>query len=328
MVDTQMSITVMNPSAAKMLGCNADECIGCSVFEVFSSDSGVGTSLEKAMESRTFLEEERVIRVGSKSIPLAFLSSPVFDEDHKLIGAVETFNDLSKLRQMEEEIQQARILGALGEMAATVAHEIRNPLGGIGGYAGLLARDIPAEDPKRKLVERIIQGVSSLNKIVSNLLFYTRKSELRRVPVEVHAWLEDILNYMEIEIEKDGTPVAIGRDYESTEIVVEMDPEKLQQVVLNLLHNAVQAMDGPGQVFACLREEDGWCEIEIRDNGKGIDQANLEHIFTPFFTTKEHGTGLGLAISKKIVELHRGHLEVYSSPGMGTSFVLRLRIRV
>jgi two-component system, NtrC family, sensor histidine kinase HydH len=200
---------------------------------------------------------------------------------------------------MQAEVQQDRVLRALGEMAATVAHEIRNPLGGIGGYAGLLARGIPPEDPKRKLVDKIIGGVSSLNKIVSNLLVYTRRTHLQKHSVNIVSWLESILAHAEIEIEKEGKRIRLERDFPQAEMRAEIDAERFQQILLNLLINAIQAVEGDGLIRIGLRPVGSSLELIIADSGKGIAPENLDQIFTPFFTTKEQGTGLGLAIVKK-----------------------------
>jgi signal transduction histidine kinase len=229
-----------------------------------------------------------------------------------------------KIKKLEEEVQQSRVLSALGEMAATVAHEIRNPLGGIGGYASLLARSIPPEDPNRKYVDKIIGGIASLNKIVSNLLAYTKKTNLQKQSTDLIAWADAILAHIEIEIEKENRAIRIERDFSEEQISAEIDSERLQQVMLNLLMNGIQAIEGEGSISVGIRANGNFAEISIADTGKGIEQENMKNIFTPFFTTKEQGTGLGLAIVKKIVDLHEGQIFVESAPGKGTSFCIKL----
>jgi signal transduction histidine kinase len=231
-----------------------------------------------------------------------------------------------QLKKMQEEVQQSRVLSALGEMAATVAHEIRNPLGGIGGYASLLARSIPPEDPKRKYVDKIIGGISSLNKIVSNLLVYTRKTNLQKQSTNLVAWAEAILAHVEIEIEKEKKKICIERDFPAEPLNAEIDGERLQQVMLNLLMNGIQAIETEGKISVAIRSSENFAEIIVADTGKGIEQENLKNIFTPFFTTKEQGTGLGLAIVKKIVDLHEGEISVESICGKGTSFCIKIHV--
>jgi signal transduction histidine kinase len=232
-----------------------------------------------------------------------------------------------QLKKMQEEVHQSRVLSALGEMAATVAHEIRNPLGGIGGYASLLARSIPPEDPKRKYVDKIIGGISSLNKIVSNLLAFTRKINLQKQNMDLVAWAEAILAHAEIEIEKENKRLFIERDFPAEPLNAEIDGERLQQVMLNLLMNGIQAIENYGKISVSIRSDKTFAEITVTDTGKGIETEHLKSIFMPFFTTKEQGTGLGLAIVKKIVDLHEGEIFVESEVGKGTSFSVKIPLQ-
>jgi len=232
-----------------------------------------------------------------------------------------------QLKKMQEEVNQSRVLSALGEMAATVAHEIRNPLGGIGGYASLLARSIPPEDPKRKYVDKIIGGISSLNKIVGNLLAYTRKTNLQKQNTDLVAWAEAILAHAEIEIEKERKQLFIERNFPTESLNAEIDAERLQQVMLNLLMNAIQAIETEGKISVGIGSNQKFAEITVADTGNGIEPEHLKNIFTPFFTTKEQGTGLGLAIVKKIIDLHEGEITVESGVGKGTSFCIKIPLQ-
>lgn len=324
MVDPDRRVTVTNPAALRLLQVEQQDLEDRRLEEVFSPDSGVGKSLEKALNRETVAQEERMLRLPDGDVPVAVTGCPVIDSEGNLLGAVETFTDLSDSKRMLAEMQQDRVLRALGEMAATVAHEIRNPLGGIGGYAGLLARGIAAEDPKRKLVDQIIQGVSSLNKIVSNLLVYTRQTQVQRVPVDLVEWMESVLAHAEIEIEKEHLEIEIIRDLPEHPIITELDPERFQQVVLNLLFNAMQAISSAGEIHVGIREKGSDVVFQIADNGEGMSSEQMEQIFTPFYTTKEQGTGLGLAIVKKMVELHEGRIEVTSEVARGTCFTIHL----
>jgi signal transduction histidine kinase len=232
------------------------------------------------------------------------------------------------MKQLQNQMQHAKTLAALGEMAATVAHEIRNPLAGIGGFAGLLERDLEGDDPRRALVKKIVQGVSSLNKIVSNLLVYTRPMELQVQRVDFIAWMEDILRYAELEIEKDHKDIRIDRDYRFERIEARIDPEKFQQVFLNLIFNAIQSIEGKGVITLRIDiDSDDFLRVAIIDDGRGIPKDIMSKIFNPFFTTKEQGTGLGLAIVQRIVALHGGTIAVTSEPSKSTQFEIRLDSR-
>jgi signal transduction histidine kinase len=231
-----------------------------------------------------------------------------------------------QIKKMHEEVTQSRVLSALGEMAATVAHEIRNPLGGIGGYAGLLAQNISKEDPKRKYVDKIIGGINSLNKIVSNLLVYTKKINLQKQNTDLVVWAETILDHAETEIENEKKNIRIERNFSAEHLNANIDGERLQQVMLNLLKNCIQAIESEGTISVGIRSNESFAEITVADTGIGIDPEHLKNIWTPFFTTKEQGTGLGLAIVRKIVDLHEGEISVESAVGKGTSFCIRIQI--
>ncbi|MDC3250161.1 ATP-binding protein [bacterium] len=327
MVDGEFNITVVNPSAEKMLDIKAHEILELSFNQVFSSDSAFQQTMRYAFKNPTeVIEEEKNVVFGDIQFPASFKCSSVLDLDNSVIGVVLTFTDLSAFKRLEGEVQQGRILSALGEMAATVAHEIRNPLGGIGGYAGLLSRDLDKDDPRKRLVKKIIQGVSSLNKIVSNLLYYTRKTQLHTVKIDLVGFIDDVLGYVEIEADKAKVELEICKDYsEGVDWSVSIDPEKFQEVLLNLSLNALQAIESKGRITVILRREEDLVRLSIKDSGGGMSQSVQAQIFNPFYTTKEQGTGLGLAIVKKIVELHGGQIDVVSEVDVGTEFIIELR---
>ncbi len=322
MVDEHLKVTVVNQSAEKLLDLDAQECENLPLDQILPAPNALREVLLNAMENPLNMveAEKRVVLKDTVNFPASIKGSAILGYEERVIGVVVTFTDMTNLKKMEEEIQQHKILSALGEMAATVAHEIRNPLGGIGGYAGLLARDLESDDPRRRLVDKIIQGVSSLNKIVSNLLYYTRKTETRMIHIDLIDFIEGVLSYVHIEIEKSGKAIELSRRWEFDRLEVDIDPEKMQQVLLNLLLNAIQAIEVGGIIEVSIRQEGNDLIVEIFDSGKGMDEETIRQIFNPFFTTKEQGTGLGLAIVKKIIDLHHGQIFVESSQDSGTLF--------
>jgi signal transduction histidine kinase len=219
-------------------------------------------------------------------------------------------------------MQQTRTMAVLGEMSATVAHEIRNPLGAMGMWAGLLERDLEGDDPRKMILGKITEGLSRLNKIVSNLLVYTRpvRAELRKV--NLNTILDEIVSFVEIEIERLGQKIVITKEYSCHTAMVLADPEKLNQVIMNLCLNAIQAMQQGGTLSVAVanegRDDSGYACFTIGDTGVGIAKDNIPKIFDPFFTTKENGTGLGLAIVKKFVDSHSGYIDIKSTVGEGT----------
>ncbi len=329
MIDTEERITLFNRSAERIYAMKPEEALGKGYAEVFRAQADSHFPLiETLRHNHNQLGHEKYWNIGGGGKPIGFTTSVVKNREGKVLGAVEISTDLTNIKQLQNQMQHAKTLAALGEMAATVAHEIRNPLAGIGGFAGLLERDLDGDDPRRALVKKIVQGVSSLNKIVSNLLVYTRHMELNLQRVDFVEWMEEILNYAEIEISKENKDIVILRDYKFGKMDARIDPEKFQQVFLNLIFNAIQSIEGKGRITirADLDEKD-FMRVAIVDDGKGISKDIMDKIFNPFFTTKEQGTGLGLAIVQRIVTLHGGSIAVTSEPGRFTQFEIRIDTR-
>ncbi|GBU22393.1 histidine kinase [Fibrobacteres bacterium R8-0-B4] len=232
---------------------------------------------------------------------------------------IELRSSLARREALEREVQQAKTMAALGEMSATVAHEIKNPIGAMGVWAGLLERDMDPQDPKRKTLGKITDGLAKLNKIVTNLLVYTRPMTAEFRIVRLDALLEEIVDFTEVEIGRLGRKIAVEKKFDCPDgLCVKADPEKINQAVINLCLNAVQAMEDGGKLSVLLSTSGEYAQFSIVDTGSGISAENITKIFDPFFTTKEDGTGLGLAIVKKIIESHIGTIEVTSERGVGT----------
>ncbi|MGB2696470.1 MAG: ATP-binding protein, partial [Candidatus Zixiibacteriota bacterium] len=215
---------------------------------------------------------------------------------------------------------------ALGEMAATVAHEVRNPLGGIAGFAALLERDLEPDDPRKRLVNKIIEGVEILNRLVINLLNYTKAVKLNPQKLDFVKFLNDTLNFFQMDISSQSENISLRKHFPKEGIECCIDSEQFRQVILNVLRNSVQAMPKGGDIDVYsesipLKQEDNVI-LKISDNGEGMDKKTKEKLFTPFFTTKDGGTGLGLSTVKKIVEAHKGSVEIESQPGKGTTITV------
>lgn len=327
MVDLHESITMVNGRGAQILGLDPLEVVGQALTEVFPFQKDFTDPLLHSLHEGVPLRWVEVVWLRSLDtpIPLAVSTAPVRDPQGRSLGAVASFQNLTQMKQMERELSQTRTLVALGQMAATVAHEIRNPLGGIGGFARLLERDLDRDDSRRHLAERIIEGVGSLNKIVTNLLAYTKPMETQLREIELKPWLEELAFWSQSEADEAGSgQLEIVVEVEERVKFARFDPEKLRQVMLNLLLNAMQAISCPGKITISARRAPGLLILGVEDSGAGIPNEAINEIFNPFFTTKENGTGLGLAIVRKIVELHGGNLFVESTPGSGSRFDIHL----
>ena len=327
-LDLEGRITLFNQAAEEITGRSQEEVLGRRYEEVMGETADGGKSALYTLDSGTGLQtrEKELKRPDGRTIPLGFSSSLVRDHHGEVLGALEAFNDLTEVKRLEAQVQRMHTLAALGEMAATVAHEIRNPLGGIASFANLLERDLESGDPNRRLVSKITEGVARLNRIVSSLLSYTRPLNLNTRIADIREVVEEAAAFFEVDPEGRSGDVVIERSYPDIPQAVELDTEQVHQVVLNLLLNAAQAMPGGGVIrLEVLREGNaGETRIRVRDEGPGIDAEAREKLFTPFFTTKEDGTGLGLVTSKKIVEAHGGRITLESNPGEGSCFTIAL----
>ena len=308
-VDTRGVITTFNRAASEVLGFTSAEAMGRSFHELFAREFMVGSA---ALSSRLCARSGR-------SVPVAERDEPIADRGNACIGHVKVFQDLTEIETLREQVRQNERLAAIGEMAATVAHEIRNPLGGIRGFAALLARDIPAGDPRARLVEKIMAGTANLNRVVDELLEYTRPVEIHLRPADCAELVSAALAYLEL----DGRPITIANNVPPG-LNIRADPDKMRQVLLNVLLNAVQSIDGAGTISIDTVTDADCATLHIRDSGAGIAPEYVGKIFSPFFTTKEKGTGLGLAIAAKIVEGHLGGIEATSVLGEGTTIRIRL----
>lgn len=323
-IDARGQITLFNQAAEKITGRKEDEVLGQPYQKILGTVCNTAASVLHTLETGEALsnQQKELVHPDGRSIPVGFSTSLVHDEAGNILGAVEVFTDMTKVKQLEAEVQRAHTLAALGEMAATVAHEIRNPLGGIATFASLLARDLDTEDPRRRLVTKITEGVGRLNRIVTSLLTYTRPLRLNAHEVNVIELVEETAAFFEIELERHHGDVVLHRDYGTRQLLCRIDPQQFQQVMLNLLQNAVQAMPDGGTITVAVSgaSGDNGAVLSICDTGVGMQPDVQEKLFTPFFTTKEDGTGLGLVTSRKIVEAHNGSIDVESTAGQGTCF--------
>jgi len=328
--DLDGRITAFNSAAERITGFSADEIVGTVYRSTFSDD--IDCALAQP-EVRTvpgeYVAAEIVARDGSR-IPVGESISLVRDGSGGVTGAVKVFHDLSEITMLREQVRIKDRLAALGEMAATVAHEIRNPLGGIEGFASLLARDFDPDDPRHRLVTRIIEGTKSLDRVVTDLLEFTRPLELRFRDTDCKEIIEGALGYAEPQIRERR--IGVEQRYPDRPVRASVDGEQLVRVLLNILLNAVQSMDPGGTMTLSLAQvprtgtAPATARITVDDTGCGMDAELLEKVFDPFFTTRQKGTGLGLAIARRVVEAHHGSIEIDSRVGRGTTVRIGLPV--
>lgn len=334
-VDNGLDIVVFNQSAEKMTEVSRTLVLGRPVSEIFRRDARLVEMLtETATNGRLWAEyEERLSRRFSGPIPIGITTSQVFDALGAPCGAVALIKDLSGIKSLEAATLRKERLAYIGEFAASLAHEIKNPLSGMRGAAQLLSRRIKDE----KLGEYtgvIMREADRLNGIINEMLDFARPSRLNRKPLNIHRVIDSVVLLMR-EADAKEAP-AFVKNYDPSLPDIYGDEGQLTQVFLNLVKNAKEASVAGGEIVLTTRITADFqitarggasartASIEIRDIGSGIKPEDLERVFTPFFTTKAKGTGLGMAISLKIIKEHGGHLQIDSTPGSGTTVTVYL----
>jgi signal transduction histidine kinase len=239
-----------------------------------------------------------------------------------ILSVLILISDKTLINRLQSQAKRNVRLAAMGEMAAELAHEIRNPLGSIKLFASLLEKDLIEQPDQNNLASQISHGVQILENIVSNILTFSANVSPKREPISVAALLEQSLPLFERETK--GKDITIDYKKPCPELAIMGDTHLLKQVILNLCHNAIRAMDRKGQLLIRAREDGDFAEILIQDDGEGIPEDKLHKIFDPFFTTFSGGTGLGLSVVNQIIEKHQGAIDIKSKVGEGTSVFVSL----
>ena len=282
--------------------------------------------------------------IGVILVDNLYNQNPITEEDIHFLNmfanqaglAIENTILYRNLEEVHQELKETQTflvhlekMIALGEMSTTIAHEIKNPLTSIGGFARRLDRTIPEESQEKKYSQTIIKEVSRLEKILNDLLNYTRDESLVFKEVDLRGILEENLSMVTQRIHPGG--IQLIKEYAEEIHRVMGDPHQLKQAFFNLINNACQAMKGNGILFLRVhpfsKNGSHYIKVEVEDTGKGINPENLHNIFNPFYSTKESSLGLGLPIVHKIITSHRGKIEVDNHPGKGVNFIITLPVQ-
>ena len=335
-VDRLGRITTFNQTAGNLTGLKPQNCLGKTLKEVFPFDlfENLVSRLEKNRRE-TVSQDQDITTPDKKIIHARVSASPVWDNHGGQIGTVLILQDRTDLRQLEELAHRNQRLREMGEMAAGIAHEIRNPLGSIELFASLLKKDLEGDPEKAKLVQHIRAGVQNMDRIISTLLLFAKSSQPSRQQCDINLLLAELLDGLDDIRVPDN--IKVVREFGNEEMLANGDRELLRQVFPNLIRNAIQAMPDGGELrlqtekalIPVSGSESGkgtreFITVTVTDTGGGICANDLAKIFNPFFTTKDKGTGLGLAISHNIIKAHQGTIEAVSEEGKSTSFRVKI----
>ncbi len=325
-------ITKVNKAVIEKIGKPAEDIIGKKCYEIFH---GMNTPSRTCPHHKTILSNNPYIEeVEEPYLGGTFLisSSPLFSKSGELFGTVHVFREVTEIQKLRERVASSERMAALGEMAAKVAHEIRNPLLSIGGFARRLEKRLDFD--LKEFAHIIVEEVKRLEGILNNTLSFVKGVSMEKKDVAVNDLFDDIISLLAVETHEKGNTMVKEVD---GPVRVYIDYDRFKQALLNIVTNAEQATEKgrivlrsylktvPSQLDA-LKEKTEKKEIvlEIEDSGCGIKEEDLGRVFDPFFTTRPTGTGLGLSITKRIIAEHGGRIEVKSIPGQGSLFVIYL----
>jgi len=342
------TVTHFNEQAAVITGVPASEAIGRPCASVFRTAAEGPSLLEKAMTTEFGDGEVDILTADDRILPVALRLTPIEDETGAKVGAVGIFVDLTDTKRAEEQLRRRDRLVSLGELSAGVAHEIRNPLAGIGAAAQVLKKRMEPDDDRIRFANIILEETARLDKIVESLLSFARparphlaESNVIDCVAKVVALVSETANDRAVTIEtsmEQGIPAIF------------IDHDQIVQVLLNLVQNGIQAMPEGGRLTIRLRRSRKspyvrrtagrrasdrveppqppppmeFVEIDVQDTGDGIPKETLDRIFDPFYTTRRDGSGLGLSISQSIIREHGGAISIHSTVGRGTIATVHL----
>jgi len=338
-LDVEGRVELVNSVACAILETSSEAALNQPVAELFGSRHATLKMVASVIETgRSSSENELVIeRRNDDHLVVDVSASPLFDEAGPPTGAVVVLRDRTIRKTLEMLVEDRESISALGNIAAGIAHEVKNPLGGIRGAAELLATR--TEDPRtQEIAEIIVREVQRIAVLVDDLMVFTQGDAIRLAPINIHRVIDEVLELISLDPISEG--VEIERIYDPSIPELMADGDRLAQVFLNLARNALQAMDGAGGTLSVRtrmpldRRLSGaggpqipTLAIEISDTGPGIPAEVLHKLATPFFSTRPDGTGLGLAVSRNWVARHGGTMRIDSSVGKGTSVRVALPMR-
>jgi two-component system sensor histidine kinase HydH len=318
-LDKNGIVKTINKNAASLLALDDNKVEGSTLADLMPN-----CNTENVLTPQLDIYNEQInckLNNG-QFVPITITSSRLKDENENIIGTVIILSDLREVKFLEKKIKRSERLASLGQMAAGIAHEIRNPLSSIKGFAQYFRNKFKQESEDWKYASVLIKEVNRLNRVIQDLLNFAKPQKPNFVQHNIEQLIEHTLNLIQPDVQEKK--IYVVKKFDNNLPQLWLDGDLITQALLNIFLNASEAMENGGQLTIKAESKDKIIEIDITDTGKGIPPDNLSHIFDPFFTLKKGGTGLGLAIVYRIIENHDGEIEVLSEPGKGTTFNIKL----
>lgn len=320
-------VTAFNRAAESITGVPEREALGQTWEALFGS----GVDLDEARlavaspGAQSLRYEIRLRRRDGLEVPIGVSFWSLRSGEGEVVGLIGVCQDLSSIKRMEQRVRQADRLATIGRLSANIAHEIRNPLASLAGAIEALARELPPDSGRDRLVEIVLRESDRLNHIIRDFLEYARPAPMTPHSIDLAELLEEVL--VLVEHRSHPAELKVVREFADA-LPARVDPQQLRQAIWNLCINAVQAMPEGGELRVGGRllpgRKPARMQLWVSDTGPGIAEGDLPQIFEPFFSTKAEGSGIGLALVYRVVQDHDGQIEVRSQPGVGTTFLLTL----
>lgn len=318
-LDTDGKVTILNRKAAEILGLDRERSVGCYLSDVMKACNMEATFLPAydVMEKRVDcpLEEGKVI-------PLSITTSALRNRMGEDIGRVIILRDLREIEKLQDQLKRSEHLARLGEMAAGIAHEMRNPLSSIRGFMRYFRKQFPEGSEQDEYAEAMVKEVGRLNRVIQDMLEFSKPMKINLAEGNIPEIIDHSLRLVRSDLEDKA--IHVQKNVDPMLPAIKVDDRLMTQALLNLFLNAIEAMEPGGELTIDSRVQNGLLELAITDTGSGIQERDRERVFDPFFSTKADGVGLGLSIVHRIVEGHGGEIKVDSAKNKGTRFTLSL----
>ena len=318
-IDLHGTVEAWNSKMEQLFGVGRSEAVGKPLSQLLPQELALEIEARGDQEQITGIYKHRFQHEG-RSVVLNVSITPLVGKSGERIGRLLLFDDVTQRERMEEQMSQTEKLTSLGLLAAGVAHEVNTPLAVISNYIQMLAKQMPEDDPRNMIIDKIVKQTFRASEIVNNLLNFSRTGSSELYDVNVNRVIEETLSLVAHPLKT--SQIQVVKQLTGGIPAVRGSANKLQQVFLNLFLNARDAMPTGGMLEIRTGSHNGSVEVEVVDTGNGIPREYIHKIFDPFFTTKPggRGTGLGLSVSYGIIKEHSGKIDVRSTPGRGTSF--------
>lgn len=321
-INRHRKVRIFNQTLSRFLGLEREKILGQPLLETLDDRVPENNLLLKTLATGKEFQNMKPQTVVTVSCSVACLVNtlPVRNKTGITVGAMALFSPAARLQEMENAVIKAEKLAILGQLAAGMVHEIRNPLTAIGGFLQLMQKHLQGS-PREEYIPIMLAELNHANRLISEFLQFARPGFTKRGKCSINDIIKDLVLLVESEALSRQIEIETALDNSTPKIIG--DSGQLKQVFINIIKNAFDALSPGGKILIKTKtlwnESENFVQISINDTGAGVDEEVIKNMFNPFFTTKENGTGLGMFTSKKIIDNHKGRIKIKSEPGKGTT---------